>query len=364
MNNKPGYILLLTLMLTGLSLLLISTVIYKATILSRYAAAYSEREKAKALAYSGVEIAISQLSSLLPKQEKNEQKKEDAEQEAKEKKDDPRKQMYAKLFSIINRWQTFALSGKEFEEEGEVKIYIACEQGKINIAHLFDFKKQEFINNPVDGKKIAEILFKNLGEQIKKEKLLSVFEQFMKEKVYPIQDVSELLLAKDFREYKQYLFPEFEGESAQEAQAEKVKKKILYLMDVFTIESGESLDNPVLLDPLVLSESVSILLGFNRQSTKDGQKWVKDFPDSPYKGQGYSNNWASGSWDKILAPLYKKEFKPIPDEIKKLFSNISQPTTFSVLVQANVGKITQKMYAIVHKDTTSNYFKIRKSYWL
>ena len=141
-------------------------------------------------------------------------------------------------------------------------------------------------------------------------------------------------------------------EQKKEAQLKDDKKnKLMYLMDVFTLETSSAK-----LDPLVLSESVCALLGFDRQSTIDGQKWVKDLPTGTI-------NWET-DWDKMLAPLYKKEYKALSDEVKKLLTLQSEASIFSVIVHASVGKLTQKMYAILHNDKKLNQYKIQKLYWL
>lgn len=344
MKKQSGYILILALMLMSMSVLLISTVLIKSSMFSRYSMIYRKRDKAKALARSGVEIAISQLSNLLPEKEK------DSEAEQENKGEDPKKEYYANLFSVINRWQVFKVNENDFDVvDSELKIYISCEQGKINIDQLYNFKKDIFISDEVNGLKFAEYLFSQLGQQVNQKKLLNAFEDFMKKRSYPLQDVSELLQAKKFVLFKQFLFNNPPERNIQEKTDKK--NKIFHLMDIFTLETSS-----YKLDPLVLSESVCALLGFDRQSTIDGKKWVKDLPTGTV-------NWDS-DWDAFLAPMYKKEYKTLSEEAKKLLTLQSDSLIFSVIVHANIGKLTQKMYAILHNDKKLNQYKIQKLYWL
>ncbi|MES1224699.1 MAG: hypothetical protein ABUT20_54910 [Bacteroidota bacterium] len=340
--KKPGYILILTLLLTSLTVVLVTSIVFKTTVLSSFARVFIDREKAKVFARNGIQIGLSQLNNLMPQDEK----KDDSAKDSDKKKEDPRIEMFAKLFSIINRWQTFDIDQSIFQETGKIELYIASEEGKINLSKLYDAKKDAFVTGDLDGKKIATLIFDQLGSVQGSEKLLGSFEKFMKDRKLPLQDVSELLLMKELRSFKNQLLP-----AVEEKQADSKEKNKLYLLDLFTLETTTGL-----VDPMVLSESFGNLFGLDRQSTIDGQKWVKELPAGAFNSQE--------TWDKFFSPLYKKEFKALPADFASWIATKSDPQIFSLLVVATVGKVKQKMYAIVHKDSKSKQFIVRKLYWL
>ena len=94
------------------------------------------REKAKMLALSGVQLAMSKLS--LP------EKKETKENKA-QSPDVMSKKFLEKILPIINRWEIISLKEKTDNIDAEIKICIVCENGKININKLYDFNTHKFV---------------------------------------------------------------------------------------------------------------------------------------------------------------------------------------------------------------------------
>jgi hypothetical protein len=67
MNKKStGYILLMTMMVIAASIMLVTFIISKSSVYIPYARIANDREKASLLAFGGVHMAISQLTSAAP----------------------------------------------------------------------------------------------------------------------------------------------------------------------------------------------------------------------------------------------------------------------------------------------------------
>jgi hypothetical protein len=100
---------------------------------------------------------------------------------------------------------------------------------------------------------------------------------------------------------------------------------------------------------------MATILRFKRQPVKNVTEFIKKLSDQI--------DWQQ-EWDKILGPIYGKEYKAVPDQLKPLLSSQFEPTIFSVVSYATVGEVTQKMYAILQKDRTANHYIIKKLYWI
>src|SRR5579859_3407887 len=137
-HNKPGYILVLTLMILAIAIVITTQLFNQGTVHSVYANTVVEREKAKQLALGGIQVAMSVLT---PK-ESSEQKTDETAQA--EPKDEKRSQL-KKLLPALNRWLTFDLKEDIDGIDGQLKICISCEQGKLNLNTIYDFKKKKFV---------------------------------------------------------------------------------------------------------------------------------------------------------------------------------------------------------------------------
>ena len=69
-HKKPGYILAFTLALMALFMFIATYVSNKGLIFSSFSKTMVDREKARQLAYGGIQLAISQLASVEKKSEK------------------------------------------------------------------------------------------------------------------------------------------------------------------------------------------------------------------------------------------------------------------------------------------------------
>ncbi len=138
---KPGYIILLTLLVIAAIVAMLTTVVHQSFSFQRQARIAQDKARARMLALSSLEIAASQLSTVVveeEKQEKDAPKKEDQEKKTQDVLE-PVQKWLLKVLPFINHWQTIVVN--EDGLEGTIKLYLACEEGKFNLAAF----KQESI---------------------------------------------------------------------------------------------------------------------------------------------------------------------------------------------------------------------------
>ncbi|HZW61488.1 MAG TPA: hypothetical protein VFF04_04660, partial [Candidatus Babeliales bacterium] len=243
--KKPGYILVLTIMIIGLSVVIITYVNNKVTAYSPFAQGFVEREKAHELALAGVQIAMSQLAGVPQAATKSEGQKQD----------EATKDSIALLKTILpvkNQWQEFALTKARDGVTGTIQICLVSEDGKIDINELYDFEKQQFVQEEgIDVKKGLQVLFATVEKASDGKDLFQAFEKFLKDRQYKLQDVTELLTIKEFEVFKRSVFYEPPGT----VSSEKQEKRPVYLTDIFTVWSGS-----MQLEPWLLSHSLGVLL--------------------------------------------------------------------------------------------------------
>ncbi len=348
---KPGYVLALALMVMSLSVIMLTSIFYKSIVHYKYSTYFMRREKAQWLALSGIEIARAQLGITEPKKqrESTKEKKEHIQdsalnntQETASQEISTKKVRIGKKLKLVNRWQTFTLQERTDGIDATIKIFIACEHGKVNINQLYNFNQRQFITQgPFDALAFYTMFFNRLTPLVHQKNLLDAFVQFLKNRGYELDDVTSLNVKQEFSVFANRIVREPE----QQASAKQV-----YLMDLFTLDSER-----MTLDPLFLSVSIQTLLGLRQHHMRDYEHVLKDWNEGM--------PWEQ-AWDKVLAPLYGKEYTVLPEELKPLLSSQVEPSVFSVISYATVGEMTQKMYAIVQKDRLSNQYEVKKVYWI
>ena len=100
--KREGYILVLTLLIISLLVIVVSSMYYNQTGHSALSNTIVNREKAKMLAVSGVQLAISKLVTI-PKREDQKQKEEKSKKEGKQNKE---LNFLKRILPIINNFQT------------------------------------------------------------------------------------------------------------------------------------------------------------------------------------------------------------------------------------------------------------------
>ena len=358
--KKAGYILMLTILGISVAVSLITVVVQQALSYQQQVRISIDRAEARLLVFSSLDMALSQLSLVLPKEEKKSEKK--AELEAYQK-------WLLKILPKLNRWQSYQLTQ---DLEGSIDLFLASEQGKFNLssfeAELQGLKQQAVkkdqpakqpsaakppAKEPNDKKKQeAPELAKGsslaaVDELLKKEKaigLKEVLKRFHGQMRRMPEDPTELLNIDRFKEFKGQLF----------VTPEETKK--IALTDLLTVRHGEKMN------PVLLTRSVQNLLGL-----KDGLATITEETVKKIKPKV---QWAQ-EWDTILADVYGKKFASLPEGIPPLFGDEFGVTAFSVVSYCTVGTVTQKVYAVLEltepgpeQSPKSLIYKVGKLYWL
>ena len=385
MKKQPGYILVLTLMIISLAVGLVTAIVRQSFNYRRQLCTSIERGRVRMFALSSLEIALAQVSRVVAKNatQKESVKQPAASPQAKQPpapqqaggtagdKKDPMQEWAEKVFPYLNRWQTFDFDGSTDGFEGVMRIYIASENGKLNIASLEKSVEQKqpaaqspprTPQNPQQGRGAPPPATQGSATQgsgarqpgqqqsgqqpssqqnEKKDALTFVDQLFMKDKEVslrgalkdfktrfkrPPEDPSELLRIKNFDKYKDLLFMNPEASD-----------RSLVIMDLFTTVTPDAKINPFL-----ASRSLKKLLGFTESNdTKALAKGVKS-----------SMNWAS-DWDKVLAPVYGKTYASLDPAVKEMLSPAFKVSAFSVFSSCKVGSITQRVYALLEVAESS-----------
>jgi|SRR5581483_7402834 len=360
-KNRPGYIMIFTLLVIAASMVIVTYVSHKGALHAPFVHMVVAREKAKLLALAGVQVAIAQLAKA-PEKEKEEKKDK---KEAKPVDEDTF--LLQRILPVINRWQIFMLDEQLDGIDGQISLCLMCEDGKININRVYNFKKEAFRGDKEKGwKSVMQELCKSIEKTTKLNDLFPAFEKTFKERRNKYNDATELITKKEFNYFKDFLFYEplsFDKQRANGAETEKKDKKQqqIYLTDIFTIwtNSGK-------IDPWLFSHSLITLFGLQQEDDVKKRKelvegWLKNFKKKA--------DWEK-DWKTMLQPIYGKELRSLPKNIDSMLSTTFAPRFFSVRVHATVGTVTQRLYAIMERIKRSQGTEIvydifiRKVYWL
>jgi len=359
-KHNSGFILPLTLSIIGLSIALVTYMANNGRVFAPAAKTMIEREKTRMLARSGIEIAMSQLA--IP--DKKTAQKADAKDKKESKNDKEEKQetIFSFVLPRLNTWQRFKLVTAVDGLQGEIGICLMSEEGKLNLNELFDPATGNLIEslkkNPAAEKCMQE-LFDRIDKTSGGKDLYKTFIAFLKNRKSRLDDVTELLMIKEFEIFKERIFfdPPEEG-------ASKEGKKQAYLTDLFTIWSGKKTLQPWLLSP-AMCDVLKVVPGKNgslEEKRKIITEVLKTLPDSL--------SWPEG-WNKYLKLWYEKDFSTLPKGIDVFLDTKFEPSVFSVLCYGKIGKTTQKIFAILErvkapseKDKEKVNVTIKKLYWL
>lgn len=338
-RQSQGYILVLTMLILSLATLLVTQLAYQASNHIYFDRTMIDREKAKALAMSGIAIAQSKLTFC-----------------KKVKPDKPKDQFLVTNFAKMNARQEFELKEAIEGIDARMNIVLMVEEGKINLNQLYDFKEKKFKNEGKatgDARKFVMTICEKIQEVLKVKDLFKGLEKFLKERNMPLEEVTELLLIPEFAQaFKASIFytPE---------ESEKIRNQKVYLTDIFTIWTTTEKINVA-----YLSESMLRLLGLRGTFTWDLKK-RKETIEGYLKEKKPAATLAA-QWDAYLKPFYGKEFKALPKGLEIFFMFEFVPSLFSVVSYATVGGITQKIFAILKKQKSGEReeCKLIRVFWL
>lgn len=342
-KKNNGSIIVFSLLILSLMLFLTQQLIKSVYVGSLFVRTIEGREHAQMLALGGVRTAINLLELQFKEKKDEKGKKEEAADEdekksgsGKSKKDDtPIQTFLRKVLPHLNRWIVLPLDAKQDGVEGEVKICISCENGKININEIYDFKKEEFTKEYEPMLKSMEIKGKlAMGE------LHSGLVNFFKKKKKRLQELSELYDVKGIDTLDIFYQPPVIPDKGKKEEAES--NVHLSLLDIFTIWTDD-----VMLEPMMLSDAVSALMGLRRPVANDAEKHKDKFKQvidtfSPEWGKDWNQNW------KSLQPLYDEKPRVVKD-LGTIFCKQFGPTVYSVLSSGKVGSVEQRLLVVVKK---------------
>ncbi len=356
-QQREGYILVLTLTITGLLVILGVQIYYLSSGFSSFARIAIKREKAKSLALSGIQLTQNQLyvppqkkenknQREVPSQQgKNQKKEAEVKKEPQEPAESQQLILLKQVLPLINRWQKIKFDKKKDGFSGELNTYIACEDGKLHLNNLLSLMAQKGLTE--DRLKSYRDLWLLLGQasDMKKGLYESVVEFFERRNRIWVNDVTELLIIPSFKVFANKVFVNLPN-------SEKIP---LYLTDIFTPQSRYGK-----LDPWVLSVSMQTILGLksNVLSQDEVGAMLKEFKSS--------HNWKN-DWNRILKPVYGKDFNELPKGIELMLSPRFDPGAFSVVSYGVVDDIVQGVYVILGRkaqDDGSILFGPVKSYWI
>lgn len=362
---RSGYVLALTMGFIAIVSVLVTGLVHRVMVFHRVQYALIEREQARLLALSGVNIALAQLTDV----KKADEKKKDAqqapaaqapapkaqatggaqqpEQQTGEQKPVSKQSQLKKLTALLNRWQTFSLTQTNEGVDGTCEIYLASERGKIDINSIYDFAQRKFVKRDgFDGEKICQLVSEKLSSVLKSGNFAEFLSAFLKERGYPLDDLSQLIADKRFEKMRDRLFMTPDGGVA--------------LFDVFTLETQQAQ-----IQPWFITAGLGSVLSFQVGKGIDKKVWQKSLEKVPASMS--TLKWQD-QWDQLLAPVYGKEYGKLTGEVKSLFAEKFESAPFSVVSYGKFGAFTTKVYAIIEEKVTDKGkitgYGIRKLYWL
>lgn len=371
MKKNPGFILVLTLLILSLATIIVTKLFVQARTYTAFSMITTKREQARHLAQSGVALALAQLTlhdtKLKPKDEKQDKEKPN-EKQAVEKQ---ARQLLKTLLLVQNKWQTFVLTHDQDGIDAIIHICITCEDGKINLNKIWNFKTHAFSNTLLktqDPKKLFGMLGETAAPFTNNKNMFEGVVDVLKKQPQPLFDITQLLTSTKLWDFKDHVFFEPPFEQPKEASKsssefmpmvqDKVKDAIA-LTDLFTVWTDEST-----MYPLLLSTSMRLIfkLPAHAPNTKEFAQEVDTLVEKiPLDGV----NWMQ-DWNTYAKPVLQKEFAVLPKEILPFLGSKFEPRIFSVLCYAEVGTVKQKLLAILERSRVEKgeEFKVKKLYWI
>ncbi len=348
-NASQGYILVLTLIILSIMVIMVTQLFNKGRTHLYFAKTMIEREQAKQIALGGIQLAMNQLAVNL---EKEDQQKTTEKPDEKKEKQDPNLLFLKKNLSHLNLWQEYKLDEEIEGIDGSVKFCIMSENGKLDINKIFDFTTKKFLHEGAaqgDMKKAVSAFFASAKKFLNNKDLSEAFEKFLKQRQYKVHDVTELLTIEEFQNiFKDRVFYE-------PPSIEKKEQRPVYLTDIFTVWSEQPEMNAWL-----LSDSIRAIFALKRaEINEQEQKNIEQLLSNLKSVSGDLKT----VWETSLEKLYSKELKAVSTDLTMLLSTKFRATMFSVLSYGTVGKITQKVFALIEVQEPAK-FLVKKLYWL
>ena len=378
---QSGYILVFTLIILGLLMGIATRMFYQTGAYLPLTDLMAKRERVKVLTLGGLNLAVSRLNSAFEKQD---QLKQNSEIKSSDKSSDPKAKFLENILPTLNRWDRVTFEDENEGITGQIQFCITSEDGKINLNEWYHFEKKQFIEtssvknvpksseqksktkevvtNADEKSNQTELIFQALWDQlgaltkgqIPADQVKQGLARFLKNRTYPILDVTELLQIPEFAYFREHVFYEPPASDQPEDQIRPI-----YLTDLFTTYS----QRPEL-QPWLLSDSFLAILGFSRAHPNDIIKrkeavgsWLKNFS---------IKTDLKKDWKQTFGLMYGANLDL--EKFGTVFASDFSMQAFGILVRATVGEVQQNLYAIVktqNQQLQKDFgFVIEKLYWI
>lgn len=341
-NKQPGFILLLTFLMLSMTIAMATYLMMSVQSSKAIGSTVIVVERAQDVALSGIELVRRTLSN--PGDP------------------DGNKHEIENILRFINRWRTFDLHADTDGVDATISVYVACEEGKININSMFDATKKQFVFDEKDA--FSKDLWTRVGT-IFRSKTAGVgvtdFKDFLvrhlKERKEPLDDVSEL-----FNDEPLTRMPLIFAPPPATNQQGETKAVPLGVIDLLTVS-----EFVVKLQPVFLSRGMCDLLGFKPLPPDDDgrEKIIKDLVSRVKLDSTIS--WAR-EWDKILAPIYGKTFNQIEGHFRwTTFDQRIGALVISVLCYGKMNNKTVGVFALLLRHVEQDkrvVYQVKKLYWI
>jgi len=343
MHKKQGYILFLLFGILSVCSVLISLYFSRVVIYRQLMQQLIAQQQAATMNMSGIALA---QTLIIPEQKEEEEQQTPKQAQPKGPEQIDSKTLM-KLFPYFNKEKAHELTAAADGIQATLTLGVQSEQGKLNINSLYDLEKKKFVNEGQqqgDKKKLCVWLFNQIATITGKPNLLQPFEQYMKNRTYDLNDVTELLSIKEFSE-------QFCDNLFFSPTDSKTKK--LFLTDIFTVCSEQET-----ITPLLLSPSWCILLGLQPKQTMTPEELQKFFA-----ALKIDNKWET-DWNSSLQGFYQKDYKDLAQEIKSILTTRYEANIFSLLLKTKIGETNSTIFTIVKTNTKQHLlgFDIIKTY--
>lgn len=367
---RSGYILMLALMTVSVGVVMVTSLYQVSQVYLSFLRRARLQHEARAVAYSGPQIVRAQLAKILLKEQEDKKKKTESSKSndkipGKPKKAQPEPASATKglgpsqeLLLLLNSWQTFELDERKDGVDATLKIYLSCEQGKVDLNHLSTiFKKQEKAKKDsiktASKQKEEEQLFTKFFAKLGKigggqrVQMLKALKATLIKREYNWYDATELLDNKELKPLASQIYPsapEPKNSTVKEVKPKSSLENQISINDLFTVDTSSSC-----LVPWALSRSVCVLLGIPALRSASEEK-LKLLASKPI---GIGKDSAK-VWNAHLAPLYKKKWSALPKLAQKLLSNECGATVFSVVSYAYVGGVVHGVWTLIRMVHTAH----------
>ncbi len=360
--KKYGSVLLFSMMVMGVLTVLTQQLIKNVSVGSAFSTSMVAREQSEMLAFGGLQLAYVQLDEAY-----NPQKKAGTD---KKKKSNFWPLFVQQVLPVLGLWQDYELQSEFDGIDGKLSICITCEEGKFPIKALIDQKKGQLHEW---AKKALNSL--SVKKELPAGALVQKIEAFFKKQKAIPHDITGFAPVLDELSLPLFYEPLHKPEK-KKISSDDDPVKLPALQDLFSLWNSSGT-----LSPLLLSDSVRMMLGIRRANPLDPEK-RKDRYEELGKGiEAILSKPVDAQW-RALQKIYDAKPK-LSKELQRLFSSEIEPRFFSVLSSSTVREVSQTILAVIEvvdapqkqkkervqsKESTPQEKKkeyvIRQLYWL